>query len=52
MKDVSSSRQATTNQILLQKVNGSVADLPQDFDSQWPMFLKHSCITTQESDYI
>ena len=52
MKDASSSKQATNNQILLQKVNGSIADLLQEFDSQWPMFLKHSYITAEQSDYI
>ena len=52
MKDASSSRQATNNQILLQKVNGSIADLLQEFNSQWPMFLKHSYITAEQSDFI
>ena len=52
MKDASSSRQATNNQISLQKVNGSIANLLQEFDSQWPMFLKHSYITAEQSYYI
>ena len=47
--DISSSRKSTNNQILLQ--NGSVADLLLEFDTQWLIFLKHSYITTEQSNY-
>ncbi|CAF2147192.1 unnamed protein product [Rotaria magnacalcarata] len=47
-----SSKTPTSNQILLQKVNGSIADLLEEFDAQWLTFLKHSYITTEQSNYI
>ena len=45
--DNSASRKSSNNQVLLQKVNGSVADLLQEFDTQWLIFLKHSYIATK-----
>ena len=38
--------------IPLEKVNGSVADLLQEFDSQWALYLRYSFINHQQSDYI
>ena len=51
-ENLSSSRKSTNNQILLQKVNGSIADLLDEFDAQWFAFLKHSYVTTEQSNYI
>ncbi|CAF1539642.1 unnamed protein product [Rotaria magnacalcarata] len=50
--DTSPSRKFSNNQVLLQKVNGSVADLLQEFNTQWLIFLKHSYIATEQSNYI
>ena len=38
--------------VSLQKINGSVADLLQEFDLQWESYLRHSFINRQQSDYI
>ena len=38
--------------ISLQRLSGSVDDLLREFDSQWKSYLKHSYITTQQSNYI
>ena len=38
--------------ISLQRVSGSVNDLLQEFNSQWKSYLKHSYITSQQSNYI
>ena len=48
----SQSTNATNTKILLQKLTGSVADLLQEFDSQWASFRKHSFITRQQAIYI
>ena len=45
--DTSTSRKSSNNQVLLQKVNGSVADLLQEFDTQRLIFLKHRYTATK-----
>ena len=57
-KSVSSTgKSATENsssdgKISLQKKTGSIEDLLEEFDCQWNIYIKHSYITTQQSNYI
>lgn len=43
---------ASNIKVSIQKAIGSIADLFEEFDFQWKVFLKHSFITTQQSTYI
>jgi hypothetical protein len=44
--------QSTTTKITLQRIDGSVQDLLDEFDLHWHKFLKHDFTTTQQFDYI
>ena len=43
---------SSDGKISLQKKTGSIEDLLEEFDTQWKTYIKHSYITTQQSDYI
>jgi hypothetical protein len=43
---------STNNKITLQRIDGSVGDLIDEFDLQWYQFLEHNFITTQQFDSI